>query len=343
MELLYNTYGPSLRHQTSALAPRDDIIIFSPYKDQQELDNNIRWQQCPTALRYPILQIIKDYWDVFCEEGLRSNIRGYSCRIDTGDISPICCKPPRYGPHESVIMNKLVQQLQHNGLIEDDDGPWGALIVLAAKHGQENTPWHEYIWRLCVSYRRLNQITRPFKFPIPRCDNAVMDISLRAKYFISFDLDSGYWQISLEPTSRPKTAFFTPSGKKHWTVMHMGSLNAMSFVAMMTDLQQKWNQKALLAGLHGAYGSNMTTSPQDDDYGSAIIADDVTLYATKHETLLKYFRIVLDELQHHRVTIKLKKCNFLSPTIEFVGVTIGPEGNSPAASKFEALQKYPYQ
>jgi hypothetical protein len=99
MEFLYNIYGPSLRHHTSVLAPRDDIIIFSPYKDQQELNNNIRWHQRPEALRDQILQIIKDYWDVFCEEGLRRNIRGYSCRIDTGDISPVCCKSPRYGPH----------------------------------------------------------------------------------------------------------------------------------------------------------------------------------------------------------------------------------------------------
>jgi RNase H-like domain found in reverse transcriptase/Integrase zinc binding domain/Reverse transcriptase (RNA-dependent DNA polymerase) len=342
MELLYKAHGPSLRHNTSTLPPRDDIITFHPEQHQQELENNIRWHQCPEALRDPILDIIKSYWDVFCEEGLRRNIRGYTCRIDTGAVSPVCCKPPRYGPHESIIMNKLVHQLQQNGLIEDDDGPWGALIVLAAKHGQENTPWHDYIWRLCVSYRRLNQITRPFKFPIPRCDDAVMDISPRAKYFISFDLDSGYWQISLEPTSRSKTAFFTPSGKKRWTVMPMGSLNAMSiFVAMMTDLQTKWNRNATLAGLHGEYGSNLTTTSQDDDYGSAVIADDVTLYATKHDTLLKYFRIVLNELQHHRVTIKLKKCNFLSPTIEFVGIKIGPTGNSPASSKFDALRNLP--
>jgi hypothetical protein len=51
-------------------------------------------------------------------------------------------------------MQKLIDQLQKNGLIQDDDGPWGALIVLAAKHGQDDTPWHDNIWRLCVSYRK---------------------------------------------------------------------------------------------------------------------------------------------------------------------------------------------
>jgi hypothetical protein len=64
-------------------------------------------------------------------------------------------------------MQKLIYQLQKNGLIQDDDGPWGALIVLAAKHGQDDAPLHDYIWHLCVSYRQLNQASRPFKLPIP--------------------------------------------------------------------------------------------------------------------------------------------------------------------------------
>jgi hypothetical protein len=90
---------------------------------------------------------------------------------------------------------------------------------------------------LCI-IPQINQVTRPFKFSIPLCDDAAMDISPRAKYFITFDLDSGYWQIALEEASRAKTAFFTPYGKKKWTVLPMGCLNAMSiFVAMMMDLQ----------------------------------------------------------------------------------------------------------
>jgi len=118
--------------------------------------------------------------------------------------APVCCKPPRYGPHESIVMEKLVKHLDDNGLTEPDDGPWGALIVLAAKPNQDDTPWHQYIWRLCVSFRRLNQVTKPFAFPIPRCDDAVSEIPPTAKYFIAFDLDCGYWQILVDEESREK-------------------------------------------------------------------------------------------------------------------------------------------
>ena len=242
MELLYKDYGKSLRKQKKPLPPRDDIIVFDPKLHQEELEKNLKWGECPTKQRHKILQLIKKFWDVFTPEGLRRHIRGYQCRIDTGDVAPICCKVPRYGPHEARIINKLVNALERNGLIEDDEGPWGVLVVLAAKANQENVAWYDYIWRLCVSYRRLNQVTRPFTFPQRRCDDAVSDIGPRARFYIAMDQDSGYWQIFLEINSRAKLAFFTPNGKKQWTVMPMGALNSSSiFVAMAADLQAAWD------------------------------------------------------------------------------------------------------
>jgi hypothetical protein len=213
MELLYESHGKAIQHKKS-LPPRTDVIEFDPARHQAEFDKNIKWHSCPLEHRVRITDIIKRHWDVFAEEGLKNNIRGFVCRIETGDIAPVCCKPPRYGPHESETMIKLCHHLQDNNLIEDDDGPWGAIIVLAAKPNQEEIPWHQYTWRLCVSYRRLNQVVRPFTFPIPRCDDAVADIPPWAKVFLSFDLDCGYWQVAMDPASRSKTAFFNPKWQK---------------------------------------------------------------------------------------------------------------------------------
>jgi len=48
------------------------------------------------------------------------------------------------------------------------------MIVLAAKPHQEDiTDITKFIWRTCVSYRKLNSVTKPFEYPIPRCDDAV--------------------------------------------------------------------------------------------------------------------------------------------------------------------------
>ena len=48
------------------------------------------------------------------------------------------------------------------------------MIVLTAKPHQEhiNNIKH-FIWRICVSYRGLNKVTKLFEYPIPRCDDEI--------------------------------------------------------------------------------------------------------------------------------------------------------------------------
>ena len=349
MELLYKDYGKSLRKKKTPLPPRDpaDILKFDPKLHQKEFDENIKWGDCPMEHRPRITKLIQEYWDIFSRDGLRKHIRGYECRIDTGDIMPICCKVPRYGPHESKVITQLVDALEDKALVEDDDGPWGALVVLAAKANQEHVPWDQYIWRLCVSYRRLNQVTRPYAFPMRRCDDAVADVGPKARFYISVDLDSGFWQVVVEKASRPKLAFFTPKGKKRWTVMPMGALNSTPiFVAMTTDFQAEWDQLARDRGIDPRKVRSVRTgsaTPPDltEAYGSEVIVDDMLWYAEDVDTLFAYFRCALDVLLKYRVTIRLKKCQWLPPTIEFVGIQLGPNGNSPAQSKFPAFAKLP--
>ena len=138
MHIIFQDYGKSLWCTKSPLPPRDDIIKFIPTQHEEEIKRNLQWRECPDRLRPEVESIIKTYWDVFAEEGVRKNIRGVQFNVDTGQIKPVCCKPPRYGPHESRVIEDLVSKLERNGLVEDDDGPWGALIVLAAKPNQDH-------------------------------------------------------------------------------------------------------------------------------------------------------------------------------------------------------------
>jgi hypothetical protein len=296
--------------------------------------------------------------------------------IDTGPAVPICCKPPRYGPHEQRVIGELVKQLEKKGIIKDDDGPWGSQIVLASKPNQGHVHWSQYVFRLCVSYRKLNGITRPFTFPIKRCDDAV-DCVGDAERFLTLDFDAGYWQVYMNKSSRQKTAFFTPDGKKRFGVMPMGATNAHpAFVAMVTRFEILWNelyeQRAKQQEdvnwrwLHerleknftrlkaeGADAETMTnlqeaiTEARDLRHrkaapaskpGSAVIVDDVILFAMTILQLLFYFTCVLEVLQHHRVTVKLNKTRFLPKRAEFVGVDILRDGNTPAQSKNEAIR-----
>ena len=140
-------------------------------------------------------------------------------------------------------MRKLLAGLEDQGVITDDFGPYGAMIVLAAKPNQGHVHWTEYIFRLCVSFWLLNAVTRPFQFPIPRCDDEAEKMG-DAECAITADLDAGYWQVIMHKYSRDKTRFFTPDGKKHFCNLPMGTKNAAPFcVCMMMGMKKLWDHK----------------------------------------------------------------------------------------------------
>jgi hypothetical protein len=69
-----------------------------------------------------------------------------------------------------------IDSLLHNDWIDECGGPWGSLIVLAPKPHQEHiTDIKDFVWRMCVSYRKLKAVTLAFEYPIPRCDDAIDD------------------------------------------------------------------------------------------------------------------------------------------------------------------------
>ena len=89
---------------------------------------------------------------MLCKYGFLRLIIGFMLQIETVNHYPVCCNLPWYGPDKSSVMIKLVAKLDNNGIVEECGGSWGTLVVLYANPHQENPPWHEFQWRLCVSY-----------------------------------------------------------------------------------------------------------------------------------------------------------------------------------------------
>jgi hypothetical protein len=189
----------------------------------------------------------------------------------------------------------------------------------------------------------------------------------------------------MNESSKDRTAFFVPDGKKHFNSMPMGATNAhAAFVAMVTKMEIKWNElyaqrtaktrevqwEWLKTKMEQAMQEtkearkleedakeeddklSKTTVPtkepqksqafeptsRDPKPGSAVIVDDIILFAHTVTALLYYFICMVEVLQHHRVTVKLRKTRFFPPRAEFVGVDIAKEGISPAESKHAALR-----
>ncbi|CAG8701959.1 27638_t:CDS:2 [Dentiscutata erythropus] len=79
--------------------------------------------------------------------------------------------------------------------------------------------------RLCIDYRKLNKITKHDVYPLSQIDK-ILDTLKGAKWFSTFDLASGYWQVEIKPEDRKKTAFITKYRLFEFNVMPFGLTNA---------------------------------------------------------------------------------------------------------------------
>ena len=65
-------------------------------------------------------------------------------------------------------------------------------------------------WRLCTDFRKLNSVTEPDPFPLPRVDE-LLDKVGKAQYLTKLDMAKGYHQVRYDDESIPMTGFVTPS------------------------------------------------------------------------------------------------------------------------------------
>jgi hypothetical protein len=212
---LYHTGGKAVHQHKEPLSPRTDKISFDDDQERykKELEKNLDLSDCPVEFHTVLKEMIIKYWDCFTEDGLRTHIRSFEFAVDTGESAPIASKPPQYGPHKGHVIMQLVKAMELNGIMDhakDHGQPWWY-----SYHDQAKVPWFDYSWRLCISYRCINRIMRPYAYPIPRCANALDDILKNAlddippsmAFFISFDLATGYWQIKATEATKEKLAF----------------------------------------------------------------------------------------------------------------------------------------
>jgi len=107
-------------------------------------------------------------------------------KIETGDHLPIKQSPRRIPLAKQTEVENLTKDMANLNVIEPSTSPGSSPVV-------------DGTTRFCVDYRRLNDVTKKYSYPLPRLDDTI-DTLANAKWFSTFDLKSGYWQVEIDLT-----------------------------------------------------------------------------------------------------------------------------------------------
>jgi hypothetical protein len=103
-------------------------------------------------------------------------------------------------------VNDQVEQMIKDEIITPSKNEWNFPLVVVPKKLDATG---KRKWRICVHFRKLNEVSIGGSFPLPNIQD-ILDRIGRARYFTALGCASGFHQIPIRQEDRCKTAFSTP-------------------------------------------------------------------------------------------------------------------------------------
>ena len=215
-------------------------------------------------------------------------------------------------PHSRrTKVDEAVRSMLQDDVIEPAASPFNAPLFLVPKPGNE--------FRVVVDFRSLNSITIPDRHPMPVLSDLLQSIGDSNSVFSTLDLQSGFFQVELEESSRPYTAFTTSSGQYAFKRMAMGLRNSpLTFVRLMNSV------------LSGLLGDSVFCYLDDLIIASKNVSEHLDTIST-----------ILSRFSKAGLKIKLSKCQFFKHEIRFLGHKVDSHGIHTLDDKIRAIAEFP--
>jgi transposase InsO family protein len=202
----------------------------------------------------------------------------------------------------------LVENLD-KGFIDSSKAPFAAPVLFVKKANGS--------LRFCIDYRKLNNLTRKDRYPLPLIDETLARLA-KAKIYTKLDIRQAFHRIRIDPASEELTTFRTRYGAYKCKVLPFGLTNGPA-------TYQRYMNDVLFDYL--------------DDFCTAYL-DDILIYSEdplEHETHVKK---VLDRLRTAGLQADIKKSEFHVTSTKYLGFIVTTNGIRVDPEKVEVVSNW---
>ena len=173
-------------------------------------------------------------------------------------------------------------------------------------------------WRVCIDYRRINEVIRKDHFPLPFMDQLLERI-LGHPFYCFLDGYSGYFQIEIAAEDQEKTTFTCLFGTYAYRRIPFGLCNAPAtfqrcMLSVFSDLVERIME---------------------------VYMDDITVYGGSFEECLRNLETVLRRCIEKNLVLNWEKCHFMVNQGIVLGHIISEKGIEVDNAKIDMISKLP--
>ena len=261
--------------------------------------------------RRKVIEGIADYHDVFLwdESKFKGGMANYPPVSIPLTSDKIVYKPPyRLSTKEAIWLEKEVQNLKSQNILEDSDSSYGFPAILIPKNDT---------FRLVQDYRLLNAMVRKKNHPLPILEQCLMSCS-GMKYVSILDCKHGFWNIRLHPDSRDVTSFSCVQHLRY-AVLPQGYINSPAEFQTMID--------KMISGLKYTHGIGYL--------------DDILSWATSVNSMINTLRRFLERIRKMNLKLNVRKAQICCQELDIFGYRLTKNGLEVDPTKCQGILEYP--
>ena len=278
----------------------------------KKFDFNFENSDLSESQKEDLLKLLHKNSDIFAE-GLHDLGRTHlvTHKVHTGDSPPVKLPFYKQTPQMRRKTKELTDEMLKTNQIKETNSNWHSPVVLVRKANTDE-------YRFAVDYRKLNKISKPQDYPIPRLADIFDAIGeANAQYFTSLDLGKAFWQVPLDEESKEKCSFITYDGIFTPQNMPFGLSGAP---ATFQNLMMK-----VLRGISWKY--------------VLCYVDDCIIFSSNFQQHLGHINEVFSRFRQAGLKLSPKKCFFAQKKLYYLGHVISKDGVQTDERKVEKIKK----